>query len=397
MKRATARGRGEPRQADGKVVLFGEPQILDDEIEEVVACLRSGWIGTGPRVEQFEQEFAAFKRAAHVAAVGSCSAALHLSLLAAGLEPGDEVITSAMTFCGAVNAIVHAGGRPVLADIDLETMNLDLRQVEARITPRTRAIVPVHFAGRPCDMQGLGDLARVHRLRIVEDCAHAVEAEYHGKPVGTLGDFGCFSFYATKNITTAEGGMVILPGERELACVKRLAQHGLSSDAWGRVQGNSHQYYAVDIGFKYNMTDLQAALGIHQLRRVEATWRRRRSIWQQYDDVLQDAPVGLPSPPEAMTRHAHHLYTVMVDERRAGITRDEFIERLSGLGIRAGVHYLSVPEHPVYRARFGWRPEEWPVAMRVGRQTASLPLSPALTDRDLDRVIGAVYEALRLC
>jgi dTDP-4-amino-4,6-dideoxygalactose transaminase len=391
------RGTGsQPTHLGADTVLCGEPQILDDEIEEVVACLRSGWIGTGPRVAQFERDFAVFKRTSYVAALGSCSAALQLSLLCAGIEPGDEVITSAMTFCGAVNAIVHAGARPVPADVDPRTLNLDARDVEARITPRTRAIVPVHFAGRPCDMRALVDLARAHDLQIVEDCAHALEAEYHGRTMGTIGAFGCFSFYATKHVTTAEGGMVILPGERELVRIKRLAQQGLSADAWERLQTDTHRYRAVEIGFKCNMTDLQAALGIHQLRRVEANWQRRHAIWQQYDEAFADAPLTLPAPAEPMTRHAHHLYTVMVDRRVAGVTRDEFIDRLRARGIRAGLHYPSVGEHPAYTERFGWEPEAWPDAMHVGRQTASLPLGPSLTDKDTSRVIAAVRNSLGL-
>lgn len=290
------------------LLVFGEPQILDEEIEEVVACLRSGWIGTGPRVARFEQDFAAFKRVQHVAAVGSCSAALHLSILAAGIKPGDEVITTPLTFCSTVNSIVHAGGLPVLADIDPITMNLDPRHVEARITARTRAIVLVHFAGRPCDMDALMAIAARHNLRIVEDCAHAIEAEYHGEGAGTLGDFGCFSFYATKNLTTGEGGMVITRREQDLDEIKTRALHGMSKDAWQRFKDTGYKhYYAIGIGFKYNMTDLQAAIGIHQLRRISSNWERRRAIWSSYLNGFAHLPVGLPSPPDPATRHAHHL------------------------------------------------------------------------------------------
>jgi dTDP-4-amino-4,6-dideoxygalactose transaminase len=386
----------DPKEDPNRFVVFGEPQILDDEIEEVIACLRSGWIGTGPRVAQFEKDFAAFKHVDHVAAVGSCSAALQLSLLAAGLQPGDEVITSALTFCSTINSIIHAGGVPVPADIDPVTMNLDPRDVEARITPKTRALVPVHFAGRPCDMDTLTAIAARRQLRIIEDCAHAIDADYHGNPVGAIGDFGCFSFYATKNVTTAEGGMVIARREQDVREVRLLALHGLDADAWHRFSAAGYKHYhAVRVGFKHNMTDLQAALGIHQLRRLTLNRPRQQAIWSRYQVMFRDLPVGLPPEPEPGTRHSYHLFTIMIHEG-SGIARDDFLEAMTKLGIGAGVHYLSVAEHPVYQERFGWRPEEWPVAHRVGRQTASLPFTPKLTDNDIGRVIGAVYKVLRV-
>jgi dTDP-4-amino-4,6-dideoxygalactose transaminase len=377
-------------------IVFGQPQILDDEIEEVLACLRSGWIGTGPRVARFERDFAAFKGVDHAAAVGSCSAALHLSIRAVGIEPGDEVITSALTFCSTVNSIIHSGGRPVLADIDPLTMNLDPRDVEGRISSRTRALVPVHFAGRPCDMDALVSIARRHGLCIVEDCAHAIEADYHGKASGTIGDFGCFSFYATKNMTTGEGGMVITRHPEDLDEIKILALHGLSKDAWSRFQDTGYKhYYAVGVGFKYNMMALQAAIGIHQLRRLEENWQRRSAIWSRYQDAFRHLPVDLPAAPEPGTRHAYHLFTLLIDKPQAGITRDEFLEVMTHLGIGVGVHYPSIAEHPVYRECFGWKPEDWPVAWGIGRQTVSLPLSPKLSDDDVERVIRAVHKALR--
>ena len=379
----------------GSFVVFGQPQILEDEIEEVVACLRSGWIGTGPRVEQFEKNFAGFKQVEHVAAVGSCSAALQLSLMAAGIHPGDEVITSALTFCSTINSIIHAGGVPVAADIEAGSMNLDPRDVEARITPKTRAVVPVHFAGRPCEMDALCTIAARHQLRVIEDCAHAIDAEYHGRPVGSIGDFGCFSFYATKNVTTAEGGMVIARLEPEVREVRLLALHGLDADAWHRFgAGGYKHHHAVRIGFKYNMTDLQAALGIHQLRRLEANWQRQQSIWRRYQQAFLELPVALPLEPAPGTRHSYHLFTIMIDER-SGISRDDFLDAMTEQGIGVGVHYLSVGEQPVYQQRFGWRPEDWPVAHRVGRQTASLPITPKLSDPEVDRVIRAVYKVLR--
>ena len=346
-------------------------------------------------MSQFERDFAAFKGVEHVAAVGSCSR-LHLSLQVAAIEPEDEVLTSALTFCSTINSIIHAGGRPVLADIDPITMNVAPKAVEARITGKTRALVPVHFAGRPCAMDSLSPIAFRHGLKVVEDCAHALEAQYHGKATGTIGDFGCFSFYATKSVTTGEGGIVMARRPEDLDEVRMLSLHGLSKDAWGRFKEPGHEhYYAVRIGFKYNMTDLQAALGIHQLRRLMANWQRRHAIWQRYLDAFKDLPVGLPAAPEPGTRHAYHLFTLLIDERRAGIARNEFLEAMTRLGIGVGVHYLSIAEHPVYRERFGWKPEDWPVACRIGRQTVSLPLSAKLTESEVERVIRAVRNSLR--
>jgi dTDP-4-amino-4,6-dideoxygalactose transaminase len=378
------------------VITFGAPAIERDEIDEVVRCLESGWIGTGPRVARFEDEFAAYKGARYTAAVSSCTAAIHLSVLAAGVGPGDEVITSALTFCATVNAIIHAGATPVLADVDFETMNIDPADVARRITPRTKAILPVHFAGRPCDMDQLLAIARRHGLRIIEDCAHAIETEYHGRKAGTLGDFGCFSFYATKNVTTGEGGMIITRRHEDLVRIKMLALHGLSTDAWKRFSDEGYKHYlVVETGFKYNMMDLQAALGIHQLRRVERNWLRREEIWERYNEAFVGLPVTLPAAPEAETRHAYHLYPILINESVCEISRDEFLELMTARGIGVGVHYLSIPEHPVYQRKFGWRPEDYPAAMRIGRETVSLPLSAKLTDAEIERVIEAVCSVVK--
>ncbi len=376
-------------------LVFGAPLIEDDEIDEVVATLKSGWLGTGPKVARFEQEFATYMGGAHAVAVNSCTAALHLSMLAAGIEAGDEVITSSLTFCATVNAIIHAGGTPVLADVDPATMNIDPAAVEARITENTRAIVPIHFAGRPCDMDALCELADKHDLKIIEDCAHAIETEYKGRKTGGFGDFGCFSFYVTKNVATGEGGMVLARDEEDAARIKVLALHGMSKDAWKRYGDDGYKHYqVVECGFKYNMMDLQAAIGIHQLERVESNWLRRREIWNRYREALAGLPLEVPAAPEADTRHAFHLFSVLVDEATAGIGRDAFLDAMTARNIGVGVPYLSVPEHPYYQDRFGWRPEDTPNATRIGRQTVSLPLSAKLTDGDVADVIEAVRGVL---
>lgn len=369
--------------------------IEEEEVQEVVACVRSSWLGTGPRVAQFQSDFADFKGVDGAAAVNSCTAALHLSLLASGVKPGDEVITTPMTFCATVNAILHTGATPVLADVDPRTMNIDPNEIERKITPRTRVILPVHFAGRSCDMDPIMDLAQRYGLKVIEDCAHAIETEYKGRKTGTFGDFGCFSFYSTKNVVTGEGGMVLAKREEDLARVRTLGLHGMSKDAWKRFGDEGFKHYqVVECGYKYNMMDLQAALGIHQLKRVDAYWEKRAEVWRKYMAGFADLPIGLPAPVESNTRHAYHLFTILVDEDRTGVSRDEFLNRMTYHGIGVGVHYLSVPEHPYYQETFGWKPEQWPNAQAIGRQTVSLPISAKLSQADCDDVIAAVRISL---
>jgi dTDP-4-amino-4,6-dideoxygalactose transaminase len=380
-------------------LVFGSPALGEAEIEEVIQSLRSGWIGTGPKVACFERDFAAYKGVSEsqVAAVNSCTAALHISLIAGGIGPGDEVITTPMTFASTVNAIIHSGATPVLADIDPDTMNIDPAQIAAQINNKTRAILPVHMAGRPCDMDAILGLARRHNLMVIEDCAHAIETEYHGQKAGTMGDFGCFSFYVTKNVVTGEGGMIVASNEEHIARAKVLALHGMSKDAWRRFSDEGYKhYYVVECGFKYNMMDIQAAIGLHQLARVEANWQRRRAIWQTYQQALADLPVTRPAEVATDTRHAYHLYILLIDEARCGVSRDQFLARMTAHKIGVGVHYLSIPEHPYYQERFGWRPEDYPHAMRVGRQTVSIPLSPKLSNGDVEDVITATRQTLGL-
>jgi len=394
-ERVRPRGQVAPVRSADRFLVFGAPAIGDDEIDEVVASLRSGWLGTGPKVARFEADFRTYKGAAHAVAVSSCTAALHLSMLALRLQPGDEVVTTPMTFAATVNAIIHAGATPVLADVDPVTMNIDPAAVAAAVTPRTRAVVPVHFAGRPCEMDELLAVAAGHDLAVIEDCAHAIETEYHGRAAGTFGDFGCFSFYVTKNVVTGEGGMVLTSSEDHAARIKVLALHGMSKDAWRRFSDEGYRHYFVtEAGYKYNMMDIQAAIGIHQLARVEAAWRRRAAIWDEYLRAFADLPLGLPAALAPDTRHAYHLFTVLVDEERAGLSRDAFLDAMTAENVGVGVHYLSIPEHPFYRERFGWRPDDFPEAKRIGRRTVSLPLSPALSDEDVADVVAAVRKVL---
>ncbi len=374
-------------------LVFGSPAIGEEEIDEVIASMRSGWLGTGPKVTRFEADFAAYQHIPenNVAAVNSCTAALHISLVAANIGTGDEVITTPMTFAATVNAIIHSGATPVLADVDPVTMNIDPAQIAAKITDRTRAILPVHMAGRPCDMDAIMTIAQQHNLLIIEDCAHAIETEYKGQKAGNIGDFGCFSFYVTKNVVTGEGGMITARHEDHIARAKILALHGMSKDAWRRFGDDGYKhYFIVECGFKYNMMDIQAAMGIHQLAKVERNWLRRQEIWEIYQRAFADLPVTCSAEPEENTRHAYHLYTLLIDEVRCGISRDQFLESMTSQNIGVGVHYLSIPEHPYYQQTFGWQPEDYPNAMRIGRQTVSLPLSPKLSNGDVEDVVTAV-------
>ncbi len=378
---------------------FGKPVVGQAEMREVAAVLESGWLGTGPKVASFERAFAAYKGSAAERAVGvnSCTAALHLALKLAGIGPGDEVITTPLTFCATVNAILHAGAVPVLADVDPRTQNLDPAAVEAAITPRTAAILPVHFAGRSCDMRALCDIAACHGLELIEDCAHAIETTWHGQASGTFGRFAAFSFYATKNVTTGEGGMLLCRDAKDAERARTLCLHGLSRDAYDRFAptGRAFRHYqVVEPGYKYNLTDLAAAIGQHQLAKVEEHWWRRHHVWRRYEADLGELPLHLPaSPDESPThRHALHLFSVLVEDASG---RDLFLDRMIRQRVGVGVHYLALPEHAWYREHLGWRPEAFPRATDIGRRTVSLPLTAGLTEQDLDDVVRATREACR--
>ena len=382
-----------PRRAN--FLVFGAPDLRDPEIDEVLATLRSRWIGTGPRVRRFEGGFREYTEAEHAVGVHSCTAALHLAMIALGVERGEEVVVPAMTFASTANAVIHAGGKPVLADVNRQTMCLTPAELESRVTDQTRAVIPVHFAGRPCDIEGIMRVARSKGLGVIEDCAHAIETLVAGRHVGTFGDFGAFSFYATKNVVTGEGGMVVTGDAERAARVKRLALHGLSADAWGRFSDEGFKHYDVlEPGFKYNMMDLQAALGIHQLARVEENLLRREAIWRRYDDAFADVAAVLPAKPAENTRHARHLYTLMVDIDHLDATRDDIIRGLHLRNIGSGVHYRALHLHPYYRDAFGYRRGDLPNAEWISERTISLPLSSGLTDDDVEDVIAAVHATL---
>jgi len=374
---------------------FAPPDLSEREIDEVVAVLRSGWLSTGPRVHRFEQAFAEYTGSPHAIAVNSCTAALHLSLLAAGIGPGDEVVTTPLTFCATANVIVHAGATPVFADIDPVTMNLTPASAASATTERTRAWLPVHFAGRPVDTAGFRAGADRRQLVLIEDAAHCVEGISAGRRIGTTADFTCFSFYATKNLTTGEGGMVTTASDEWADQMRVASLHGMSRDAWARYsRAGAPAYDVVLPGFKYNMPDLQAAIGLHQLASLDARQLRRTHIWQRYDAGLAGLPLVGPVPVPAGDRHARHLYTILVDEAQCGYSRDALQAALRGAGVSTSIHFTALHLTTFYSQRFGYRRGMYPHAESISDRTLSLPLSSGMSDEDVDRVVDVLHELL---
>jgi dTDP-4-amino-4,6-dideoxygalactose transaminase len=374
---------------------FGRPLIGDEERAELLDTLASGWLGTGPKAKLFESRFASYVRARHAVAVSSCTAALHLALDVIGVREGDEVITSPLTFPATANVVEHCRARPVFADVDRAAMTIDPEQVEAAITPRTRAIIPVHLAGRPCDLPRLLAIAERHGLVVIEDAAHAIEASVGPFKIGSAGHLTAFSFYVTKNLVTGEGGM-LTTGRDEWADAARVRRlHGLDSDAWKRYgEEGFTPYETVYPGYKYNMTDMQASLGLHQLARIEASLAVRERHWSRYDEAFARMPeLSVPLEQDGI-RHARHLYTLLIRPERLTIDRNQFIDELKRRRIGAGVHFTALHLHKYYRERYGYAAGAFPNAEWIGSRTLSLPLSAALTDADVDDVIEAVRDTV---
>jgi dTDP-4-amino-4,6-dideoxygalactose transaminase len=376
-------------------LVFGSPLIEQSEIDEVVDSLRSGWIGTGPKVARFERMLEEYVGVPHVRCVASCTAALFLSMRCLGLGPGDEVLVPAMTFVASANAVEHVGAKPVLIDSEPGTGLMDLDAAEAAISNRTRAIMPVHLAGRPIDMERVNRIRDDHGLHVVEDAAHALGAEWDGQAIGRFGNPTAYSFYATKNITTIEGGALATVDSAFATRVEQLALHGLSIGAWQRYSDVGFKHYeASEVGFKFNMTDVQAALGLHQLPRLDDWIESRARLWERYDAGLRELPLDTPPPPSERMKHARHLYQIRV-RSDSGEARDKVLDALHRRRIGAGVHYRGVHLHPYYRDRYGIAPMSLPVATAISNTTISLPLSPKVSERDQDDVIEALSDALR--
>jgi dTDP-4-amino-4,6-dideoxygalactose transaminase len=378
----------------GDFLPFSRPTLSESAIQEVEDCLRSGWITTGPRVERFEGALKDFLFAPHALALSSATAGLHLALLAMDLQPGDEVITTPLTFVATANTIVEAGATPVFVDVDPGTLNFDLERVAAAITKRTRVLLPVHFAGLPLDQDALYALAARHDLRVLEDAAHAIGSEHRGRRIGSFGDTQVFSFHPNKNMTTGEGGCVTTSDPRLAAQVERLRFHGIErTDLGPTARATRAPYDVPSPGFKCNMMDLQAALGLHQLKDLDGFIARRTALAERYRELLAGWPaLRLPKAPAYPHRHSWHLFTPVLDVEHAGVDRDGFIAAMKARGIGIGIHYPAVHVFRFYQERFGYRLGELPEAERIGERIVSLPLFPTMTDADQDRVVAAMRE-----
>jgi dTDP-4-amino-4,6-dideoxygalactose transaminase len=372
---------------------FAKPSIGEAEIAEVADSLRSGWITTGPKTERFAEQFRAYVGGRFAAPLSSATAGLHVALLAHGIGPGDEVITTPMTFAATLNVIVLVGATPVLADIDRATLNVRVEEIEKKVTPRTRAIVPVHYVGQPCDMDPILALAAGRGLAVIEDAAHAIGTEYKGRRIGSFPTTSVFSFHPNKNITTGEGGMVVTDDEKVFETVSLLKFHGMDRNAWKRfAKAGSPRYDIALPGYKYNMMDIQAAIGLHQLGKLDGFIEKRAAIAAAYDRDLAEAPLILPERVPWPSRHAWHLYAPLVDLERLTIDRDRFMAELKERNVGCGLHYSAAHEFSYYRDRFGWQPMDFPEAHFVSERIVSLPLFPDMTEGDRGDVVEAVLD-----
>ena len=377
---------------------FHVPSIGEEEIAEVVDTMRTGWLTTGPKTRQFEQDFASYVGAKHAVAVNSCTAGLHLGLEAVGVRAGDEVIIPTYTFTATGEVVTYLGARPVLADVRRDTFNLDATTIEPLITERTKAVIPVHVAGQVCDMDPILDLARRHGFHVVDDAAHTLPATYKGRSVGTMADVTTFSFYATKTITTGEGGMVTTEREDLATRMRQMSLHGLSGNAWNRYGDKGSWYYEVlDFGFKYNMTDIAAAMGLRQLRRCDGFWKRRREIAALYSEAFHDLDTCVTPGGADHGSHSWHLYILQLNLTALKHGRDEVVKLLRERGVHTSVHFIPLHLHPAYQKALGYRAGAFPVAEEIFAGVVSLPIYPDMTDEDVAYVTDAVRDTLAAC
>jgi dTDP-4-amino-4,6-dideoxygalactose transaminase len=374
---------------------FALPDLDHSELEEIRDALESGWITTGPKTHQFESAFAAAVGAEHAVAVNSCTAAMHLALEAIGLQRGDEVIMTPYTFAATAEVVRYFDARPVFIDIDANTFNMRPDLLEAAITKRTKAILPVHVAGLPARMDEIRHVAHAHELPVIEDAAHAFPARYRGEMIGSISDLTCFSFYATKTITTGEGGMICTNNAARAERCRIMALHGISKDAWKRYTAEGTWYYEIIApGYKYNLTDIAAAMGLAQLRKAEGMWRRRYDIAARYHAAFQPVPALQLPYDDLQSQHAWHLYMLRLNLEQLSITRTEFIEELKHQNIGASVHFIPLHIHPYYRDTYGYEPADFPTAYQEYQREISLPIYSKMTDSDVQDVIDAVLEII---
>lgn len=375
---------------------FHRPWLGEEEEKEILDTLRSGWLTTGVKTHRLEELFAEYVGCKHAVGLNSCTAGLHLALNSLGVGPGDEVITTAMTFAATANVIVHQGATPVFVDVERQTLNIDAQKIESRITKRTKAILPVHLYGHPCDMELILGLAQKYRLAVVEDAAHAVESAYHGKKVGNIGDLTAFSFYATKNMTTGEGGMLTTNRDDLVEKIRVLSLHGITSDAWARHGDEGYVHWDLLYpGYKYNMFDLQASLGIHQLRKLEYFWRRRKQWVEIYNEALESvAGIQLLREKEGI-KHGYHLYPILIKTEELSVDRDAVLKALKEMRIGVGVHFRALHLLSFYSTTYGFKRGDFPNAEYASDRLLSLPLYPRMEEKDVRRVIEALKDILR--
>lgn len=371
---------------------FARPYIGQEEIDEVVDTLRTDWITTGPKTQKFADELRTYLDAMGVLPLNSCTAALHTALVTWGIGPGDEVITTPMTFAASVNVIEHVGAKPVLVDVQADTLNIDPERIVAAITDRVRAIIPVHYTGHPADLNEITEIAKSNHLHLLEDAAHAIPAKYRGRTIGSGENPVAFSFYATKNITTAEGGA--LTGSQEfLEKARVVSLHGMSRDAWKRYGKEGSWFYEIVLpGFKYNMTDIQAALGLCQLRKLAMFQQRRLNIVQRYNQAFGESEMFQIPTVRSYVEHAWHLYVLRLNLHALEINRDQFVDKLKADGIGISVHFIPVHVHPYYRNKYGYHPQQFPTAYENYQRMLSLPLYPSLSDAEVERIIESVLD-----
>jgi len=369
---------------------FAQPYYDNAELDGITAAIKSGWWTKGPKTAEFEEAFAKYVGAKYALAVNSCTAALHLSLVCMGIGPGDEVITTPMTFCASANTIVHAGATPVFADIDVDTGLINPREIEKKITKNTKAILPVHYAGQACDMAAINKLADAHGLKVIEDAAHAVYTTYKDAMIGGSNTVA-FSFYANKNLSTGEGGMLTSDDEELIDKARVMSLHGMSKGAWNRFAGGSWKYEVLAAGYKYNITDIAASLGLAQLDKLESMQATRRQITEIYDEYFAQANGIIPLKDAGHGRHSNHLYIIRVDGNKISLGRDEFIETLNNdYNIGVSVHYIPVHLQPFYRQNFGTKPGDYAQTEQLYSQVISLPIYPSMTKGDAEYAAQAV-------
>jgi len=374
---------------------FHRPAMGKEEEKELICTLRSGWLTKGPKTEKFEDKIKKYVGSKYAVGTNSCTAALELSLMAIGIRQGDEVITTPMTFPATANVIVHQGAKPVFVDIKKDTFNIDPDRLEQAITSKTKAIIPVHFAGHPCEMNKILKIARKYKLFVIEDAAHALGSSYYGRKIGTVGDLTCFSFYASKNITTGEGGMVTSNNKRFTEKIKLLSLHGISSDAWERTGNRTYRHWETIVpGYKYNMYDIQAALGLVQLRKIETFYKIRHKYVQIYNKAFKSFPEIITPVTKKGIIHSYHLYTVMINIENLTVSRDTIMNILQQENIGIGIHYRALHLHHFYQKTYGFRRGSLPAAEYLSERVISLPLYPRMTEADVKDVIAAVKNVL---